>query len=90
MGLKTLTFKSSPEFRSWLEKNHADSDGFWLRISKKKSGRAEDDFGNVAARRKIFIRSQWKELPRGWRENESRDESDPTNEKARHQQTEAG
>ena len=38
MGLKTLTFKSSPEFRSWLEKNHADSDGFWLRISKKKSG----------------------------------------------------
>ena len=46
MGLK-------PEFRSLLEKNHADSDGFWLRISKKKSGRAEDDFGNVAARRKI-------------------------------------
>jgi len=38
MGLKTLTFKSSPEFRSLLEKNHADSDGFWLRISKKKSG----------------------------------------------------
>jgi hypothetical protein len=37
MGLKTLTFKSSPEFRSWLEKNRADSDGLWLRISKKKS-----------------------------------------------------
>ena len=57
---------------------------------RSRARTAEDDFGNIAAPRKIFIRSQWKELPRGWRENESRDESDPTNEKARHQQTEAG
>jgi len=44
---------------------------------RSRARTAEDDFGNVAARRKIFIRSQWKELPRGWRENESRDESIP-------------
>jgi uncharacterized protein YdeI (YjbR/CyaY-like superfamily) len=37
--LKTVTFKSSLEFRSWLEKNHADSDGLWLRIFKKDSAR---------------------------------------------------
>jgi len=36
--VQTLTFKSSLEFRSWLEKNHADSDGVWLRICKKDSG----------------------------------------------------
>jgi len=36
--LKTLTFRSSAEFRSWLEINHAVSDGIWLRIFKKDSG----------------------------------------------------
>ncbi len=35
--MKTLTFKSSAEFRSWLEINHAVSDGIWLRIFKKDS-----------------------------------------------------
>jgi uncharacterized protein YdeI (YjbR/CyaY-like superfamily) len=37
--LKTLTFKSSAEFRRWLEINHARSDGIWLRICKKNSGK---------------------------------------------------
>jgi uncharacterized protein YdeI (YjbR/CyaY-like superfamily) len=36
--LKTLAFKTPLEFRSWLEKNHADTDGIWLRIFKKDSG----------------------------------------------------
>ena len=36
--MKTLTFKSSAEFRSWLETNHTGSDGIWLRIFKKDSG----------------------------------------------------
>jgi len=36
--LKTLTFKSSAAFRSWLKINHAVSDGIWLRIFKKDSG----------------------------------------------------
>jgi uncharacterized protein YdeI (YjbR/CyaY-like superfamily) len=37
--LKTLTFKSSLQFRGWLETNHASSDGIWLRIFKKDSGK---------------------------------------------------
>ena len=36
--MKTLAFKSSLELRTWLENNHADSDGIWLRIFKKDSG----------------------------------------------------
>ena len=36
--MKTLTFRSSADFRSWLELNHAVSDGIWLRIFKKGSG----------------------------------------------------
>jgi uncharacterized protein YdeI (YjbR/CyaY-like superfamily) len=36
--LKTLTFGSSQEFRSWLQKNHATHEGIWLRIFKKDSG----------------------------------------------------
>jgi uncharacterized protein YdeI (YjbR/CyaY-like superfamily) len=38
--LKTLDFKSSAAFRDWLEANHNESDGFWLRIFKKSSGEA--------------------------------------------------
>jgi uncharacterized protein YdeI (YjbR/CyaY-like superfamily) len=33
--MEVLRFKSSVEFRLWLEKNHAGSDGFWLRFFKK-------------------------------------------------------
>jgi uncharacterized protein YdeI (YjbR/CyaY-like superfamily) len=36
--LKILTFKSSTEFQSWLETEHATSDVIWLRIFKKGSG----------------------------------------------------
>ena len=35
--METLRFKSSAEFRRWLEKNHAKSDGIWLRFYKKGS-----------------------------------------------------
>jgi uncharacterized protein YdeI (YjbR/CyaY-like superfamily) len=35
---KILWFKSAAEFRSWLKRNHADTDGIWLRIFKKNSG----------------------------------------------------
>ncbi len=35
--MQTLHFKSSADFRKWLEKNHATSDGIWLRIFKKGS-----------------------------------------------------
>ena len=37
--LKTLTFTSSAAFRGWLDKNHASSDGIWLRLFKRDSGR---------------------------------------------------
>jgi uncharacterized protein YdeI (YjbR/CyaY-like superfamily) len=36
--LKRLAFKSPVQFRSWLEKNHAGSEGIWLRFFKKDSG----------------------------------------------------
>src|SRR5947209_4150925 len=36
--INTLSFKSPLDFRKWLEKNNASSDGIWLRIFKKDSG----------------------------------------------------
>jgi uncharacterized protein YdeI (YjbR/CyaY-like superfamily) len=36
--MKTLTFKSSRAFRSWLGKNHGRAEGIMLRIYKKDSG----------------------------------------------------
>ena len=36
--MNTLSFKSPLEFRNWLEKNNATSEGIWLRIFKKDSG----------------------------------------------------
>jgi uncharacterized protein YdeI (YjbR/CyaY-like superfamily) len=34
-----LSFRSSSEFRKWLAANHRQSDGIWLRIFKKGSGK---------------------------------------------------
>ena len=36
--MKTQSFRSAREFRAWLEKHHAQSDGLLLRIYKKDSG----------------------------------------------------
>jgi uncharacterized protein YdeI (YjbR/CyaY-like superfamily) len=36
--VEILRFKSSADFRKWLEQYHAASDGLWLRIFKKGSG----------------------------------------------------
>jgi uncharacterized protein YdeI (YjbR/CyaY-like superfamily) len=33
--MEPLHFKTSAHFRRWLEKNHAESGGIWLRICKK-------------------------------------------------------
>ncbi len=33
-----LHFRSPSEFRKWLSANHRQSDGIWLRLSKKDSG----------------------------------------------------
>lgn len=35
--MQTLHFKTSADFRLWLEKNHLHSEGIWLRIFKKDS-----------------------------------------------------
>ena len=37
-GLPQLTFASAAEWEAWLEENHADADGVWLKIAKKGSG----------------------------------------------------
>lgn len=37
--MKTLSLASPAELRKWLQKNHARSDGIWLRFFKKSSGR---------------------------------------------------
>jgi uncharacterized protein YdeI (YjbR/CyaY-like superfamily) len=34
----TLLFESQPEWEEWLDKNHARSNGVWLKFAKKNSG----------------------------------------------------
>ena len=46
-SLKILTFKSPPAFRSWLEENHAASNGIWLRVFKKDSGEKSITYGEA-------------------------------------------
>ena len=36
--MKTMSFKSSSDFRTWLAENHSQSEGVLLRIYKKDSG----------------------------------------------------
>src|SRR5258708_24300061 len=62
-------FKSSADFRRWLEKNHARSDGIWLRIFKKTSGeksvtyaQALDQalcYGWIDGQKKPFDQQSW-------------------------------
>jgi uncharacterized protein YdeI (YjbR/CyaY-like superfamily) len=33
-----LEFKSQAQWHDWLEKNHAQLDGIWMKFSKKTSG----------------------------------------------------
>lgn len=47
MALKMLTFKSPVAFRKWLEKNQADSEGFWLRVFKKDSSEESISYGEA-------------------------------------------
>jgi uncharacterized protein YdeI (YjbR/CyaY-like superfamily) len=36
--LPILLFPAPPDLESWLEQNHEDSEGFWLKVAKKGSG----------------------------------------------------
>ena len=67
--MKISHFKTSVDFRHWLEKNHASSDGLWLRISKKDGGKksltyaeALDEalcFGWIDGQKKPFDELSW-------------------------------
>jgi uncharacterized protein YdeI (YjbR/CyaY-like superfamily) len=37
-GLPRLPFASPAEWEEWLENNHADSQGVWIKMAKKSSG----------------------------------------------------
>jgi uncharacterized protein YdeI (YjbR/CyaY-like superfamily) len=39
-ALPHLTMASAAEWEAWLEANHESSDGVWLKIAKKGSGKA--------------------------------------------------
>lgn len=36
--VKVIAFKTAKAFNAWLVKNHAKSDGFWMKLYKKGSG----------------------------------------------------
>ncbi|MES2223203.1 MAG: YdeI/OmpD-associated family protein [Acidobacteriota bacterium] len=67
--MQTLHFKTSADFRHWLEQNHAEADGIWLRISKKDSqqtsltyAEALDQalcFGWIDGQKKPFDKLSW-------------------------------
>jgi uncharacterized protein YdeI (YjbR/CyaY-like superfamily) len=67
--MQTLLFKTSANFRQWLEKNHAECDGIWLRISKKDSqetsltyAEALDEalcYGWIDGQKKPFDKLSW-------------------------------
>jgi uncharacterized protein YdeI (YjbR/CyaY-like superfamily) len=86
--MKIMTFTSSGDFRSWLAKNHGQSDGVLLRIYKKDSGvstvtyaEALDQalcFGWIDGQKKPYDKQSWlqKFTPRrpksGWSKNNTR------------------
>lgn len=37
-GLPTLPFASGADWEAWLEENHAEADGIWIKVAKKGSG----------------------------------------------------
>jgi uncharacterized protein YdeI (YjbR/CyaY-like superfamily) len=45
--LPVLFFASRGEFEDWLDENHADSSGLWLKIAKKGSGVESVDYGEA-------------------------------------------
>jgi uncharacterized protein YdeI (YjbR/CyaY-like superfamily) len=67
--MKTLSFTSSRDFRTWLEKHHRQSDGVLLRIYKKDSGvatvtyaEALDQalcFGWIDGQKKLHDKQSW-------------------------------
>ena len=75
--MKMVRFKSARDFRTWLAKNHSESDGIWLRVYKKDSAvtsvtypEALDQvlcYGWIDGQRKPYDPQSWlqKFTPRG-------------------------
>ncbi len=67
--LQIMRFKSSSDYRRWLAKNHARSDGIWLRIYKKGAGGASVTYaealdqslcyGWIDGQKKPFDENSW-------------------------------
>lgn len=67
--MQILHFKTSEDFRNWLEQNHAQSQGIWLRICKKDAqeqsltyAEALDQalcFGWIDGQKKPFDKLSW-------------------------------
>jgi len=45
--LPILLFAAAADFETWLEKNHAASEGLWLKIAKKGSGETSVSYGEA-------------------------------------------
>lgn len=45
--LPILLFRVPPDLEAWLEENHGDSEGFWLKVAKKGSGEASVTYGEA-------------------------------------------
>jgi uncharacterized protein YdeI (YjbR/CyaY-like superfamily) len=83
--MKTVAFKSSRDFRTWLANNHKRADGIWLRFYKKASSVASVTyaealdqalcFGWIDGQKKPYDKRSWlqKFTPRrprsGWSKN---------------------
>jgi uncharacterized protein YdeI (YjbR/CyaY-like superfamily) len=37
-GLETVFFSSADQWEAWLEENHSEADGVWIKMAKKASG----------------------------------------------------
>lgn len=67
--MEILHFKTALDFRLWLEQNHADSEGIWLRLFKKDSheksltyAEALDQalcYGWIDGQKKTFDKLSW-------------------------------
>jgi uncharacterized protein YdeI (YjbR/CyaY-like superfamily) len=63
-ALPILEFQTAAALRSWLEKNHASSEGIWLRIYRKNSGSAGVAFENALDEGLCFGWSESKRMKR--------------------------
>ncbi len=45
--LPILLFATPPELEAWLEENHEQPDGFWLKVAKKGSGEQSVTYGEA-------------------------------------------